>query len=108
MAALSRMTREDVAALVAHELASYQYAAGPGLLGRPWSTQRVARELETLRAALVPPRRATLHVEASAGRPSRTADAWVVADAADGTLVAYEPAAVTFWLVQDDGPAGLT
>jgi hypothetical protein len=108
MAALSRMTREDVAAHVAHELASYQSVGGPGLVGRPWPPERVAGEIETLRAALVPPRRAMLHVEAWAGEASRTTDAWVVAEAADGTVVAFEPGAGTFWLVEDHGPAGLT
>ena len=108
MARPFRMTREDVVAHVAHELASYDYVAGPGLVGRPWPPERVAGELDTLRAALVPPRRATLHVEASAGQPSRTTDAWVVAEAAEGTVVAFEPGAGTFWLVEDHGPAGLT
>ena len=108
MAALFRMTREDVAAHVAHELAGYDYVAAPDQVGRPWPPERVAGELEMLRAALVPPRQATLQVEASAELPSRTTDAWVVAEAADGTVVAYEPNAGTYWLVEDQGPAGLT
>ncbi len=94
------MTQDEVAALVEREIAEYRYEPGPGLVGQPWTTERVAQELAALRAALVPPRRATLHVESYTGEPLHASEAWVVAEAADGTVVVYEPASHDFWLVQ--------
>ena len=61
---------------------------------------RIAQELADLRAALVPPRQVILHVERYTGEPLRTSEGWVVAEAVDGTVVAYEPASQDFWLVE--------
>jgi hypothetical protein len=102
------MTKDDVSALVEREIARYRYEPGTGLIGRPWAAERVARELEELRSALVPPRPATLNVEEYVGKPPRTSDAWVVAESADGTVVAYEPATREFWLVQRNAAGALT
>lgn len=101
------MTQDEVAALVEREITDYRYEPGPDLIGRPWSGERIARELQELRSALVPPRRTMLHVEASVGQPPRTSESWVVAEASDGTVVAYEPATQEFWLVECDASAGL-
>ena len=94
------MTQDEVVALVERELADYRYEPGPGLVGQPWTTERVAQELAALRAALVPPKRATLLVESYTGEPLRTSEAWVVVEASDGTVVVYEPASNDFWLVE--------
>lgn len=100
------MTQEQVAALVELELANYRYVTTPGLLGQPWSAERVARELALLRAALVPPRRVLLQVESHSGEALRTSDAWVVAEDAVGTVVVYEPASEEFWLVEGEDSTG--
>ena len=94
------MTREQVTALVERELANYRYEYVPGLIGNPISADRVAQELTALRTALVSPRRATVHVASHTGEPLRTGEAWVVAQASDGTVVVYEPASQDFWLVE--------
>src|SRR4051812_15071632 len=94
------MTQEQVSALVERELANYRYEWVPGLIGDPLPATRVAEELVALRTALVTPRRATLHVESYTGEFLRTSEAWVVAEAADRTVVVYEPASHDFWLVE--------
>ena len=96
------MTREQVSALVERQLANYRYEYVPGLVGEPIPDEAVARELTELRAALVPPRQATVHVSTHAGEPLRTSDAWVVAESVDGTVVVYEPASQDFWLVEGE------
>ena len=98
------MTPADVAARVERELSAFRAGdppAGPGLLGRPWSADRVARGVEALRTALVPPRPVALLVPPGAGGAERR-KAWVVASAR-GMLVVLNPAAGEFALAD---PAG--
>lgn len=96
------MTPADVTSLVERELATFRYdppPPGSGLLGRPWSAERVARGVEDLRAALVPPRRATLLVRALGASVAERREAWVVAEAA-GLVVVFDPAAREFALAE--------
>jgi hypothetical protein len=39
-------------------------------------------------------------VESYTGESLRTSEAWVVAEAAGGTVVVYEPASHDFWVVE--------
>ena len=99
------MTPADVAALVDRDLAAFRYdppGEGAGLLGRPWSAERVARGLEALRAALVPPRRVRLSVRASGARDAERREAWVVAATAE-LLVVYDPTAGEYALAESAG-----
>ncbi len=96
------MTREEVTALVERELANYRYEYVPGLVGDPVPAERVAQELAALRAALVSPRRATVHVSSHTGEPLHTSEAWVVAEGEDGTVVVYDPLSEDFWLVEGE------
>lgn len=105
------MTPDEVSAVVARELAAFRYdPPAYALVGTPWSAARVARGVEELRAALVPPRPVSLAVPDplppfaghTAVRP-----AWIVAEAR-GYLVVYDPAAGEFGLAEPGGGADAT
>ena len=102
------MTSKDVEKLVAGEIASYAYPVVEGTVGRPWSADRVASELELLKSALVSPRPAKMHVRDECNKLVRTSPAWVVAQVATGEVVVFEPATREFWLAEGEEPDGLT
>src|SRR5688500_17745653 len=84
------MTSSEVTAVVERELANFRYESpATGLLGRPWSAERVAAGVARLRSALVPPRRVTLQVSGAEGAQRR--EAWTIAQA-HGLEVLYDPA----------------
>jgi hypothetical protein len=107
------MTSDEITALVERELAAFHYeppAPSSGLLGTPWSAERVARGVEALRSALVSPYRVSLAVPRSVAQPRAGMDvreAWVVA-LVDEFLVFYDPSAAEFGLAEATGSADAT
>jgi len=96
------MTPDAVSALVERELAEFRYdppAPDSGLLGTSWSAERVARGIDALRAALVPPRPVALRVQAFGTRDLESREAWAVAEV-DGLLVVYDVVACEFALAE--------
>ena len=102
------MTPDDIAAMVAAELAAYRYEVPTGTLGRPWAPERVAAQLDQLRAALIPPQPTRLSISARGGAPARVSAAWIVARAGDGLYLVYEPEYSVYWLAEGADSAALS
>ena len=100
------MTAAEISALVERELATFHYeppSSDSGLLGKPWSVERVMTGVHALRAALVPPRLVVLRRNKFGVNGVEKHEAWLVATAAQGFSVAFDPIAKEFALVE---PAG--
>jgi len=95
-----------LAVRIAHEIDEYRYEPGPGLLGRPWNSERVQSELEALRAALVSPMAVRLSAPDTAADPSASRGPhFLVARDGAGNGVFYDQDADEFGLahVRSDG-----
>jgi|SRR5690606_28175250 len=85
------MTSEQLRAHIEREIADYEYPVG-STLGVAWTPDRVAAELERLRAALVVPFETRIAVDGGGDVMG-----WVVAEA-EGYTVFYAPEAESFCL----------
>jgi hypothetical protein len=86
---------------VLSEIDGYVYEYPIDTIGNPWSPEKVAKELALFWAALVPPYWAlVVRDEIATGKMARCA---IVADDADNSLLAFDPATDEFFLVQRRG-----
>ena len=91
------MRGADVTALVEREIAEFRYKPPSGTIGAPFSSERVASEIELLRASLVQPQLATVDIDAP--DPGRNREVWLVTRPLEnGYLVVFDPESQRFGL----------
>ena len=97
--------RVDLTALrrvVENEIENYQYSTSTGMIGNPWTEERVRLELAVMKASVVTPYwtdvelRDTIEQFAPAAAPSQRCV--IVADDLKGTLLAFDPVEREFML----------
>ena len=92
------MRADEVKALVEREIAGFRYGPPEGTIGTTWSSERVAFEVETLRASLIDPQLVTVEI-ADSGSPGPRRELWVVTCTLEnGYLVVFDPESQTFGL----------
>jgi hypothetical protein len=103
------MTSAEITSIVEREISGFRLEApapGNGLLGTPWTADRIARGIEALRVALVDPFPIALTMQgvaAVSGHPAEAREAWVVAET-NGLLVIFVPEASEFCLASACDP----
>ena len=94
------MTSDDVAQLIFQELATFIYEppSREGLLGVPWSKERMTQEIEALRQALVEPTLTSVEL-ADDPKARTTRCLWVVTRPdANGYILVFDPDTTRFGL----------
>lgn len=94
------MTSDDVAQLISQELATFtcEPPSREGLLGVPWSKERMAQEIEALRQALVEPTLASVEL-ADDPTARTTRRLWVVTRPDEnGYILIFDPDTTRFGL----------
>jgi len=92
------MTSHEVEALARREIAEFRYDPPEGTIGVPWSAERVASELEILRASLIQPKLATVEIADSVTPGPRRA-LWLVTRALEcDYVVVFDPESRRFGL----------
>jgi hypothetical protein len=98
------MDLDELARTVLAQIDSYVYPYVEGLVGRPWSAERVKAGLDEFRSALVPPYLAAVvrqdTIEQIEARHPPTCRCAIVADDGKGTLLAFDPDGNEFHLVR--------
>ena len=102
------MTSDDISQLIRRDLDAFDYEPSPrnGLLGIPWSKERMAHEIDSLRQALIDPKLVSVAL-ADHPRTSSTRSLWVVTRSDEnGYVVVFDPDANRFGLatVGSTGP----
>lgn len=101
------MDLTDLRSKVSAEIERYRYEHVDGLVGGAWSEQKVHAALKEFRSALVEPYWADVvrrDTAAQVGMPHPPLDRCaIVADDGTGTLLAFDPAAGEYLLVQRHG-----
>jgi hypothetical protein len=100
------MNSQSVASIVELALQSYRYDPPAGTIGVPWSRERVRRQIEQLREALIQPELRPIRRVAPEVSAGAVQDLWVVA-VADNFVVFYDPVPAEFGLALQS-PAGDT
>jgi hypothetical protein len=91
------MRADEVNALVQREIAEFRYEPSDDTIGTAWSAERVASEIELLRASLVQPQLTT--VEIGDPDPGSNRQLWLVTNTLEnGYLVVFDPEAQVFGL----------
>jgi len=91
------MRADEVAALVEREIADFRYDPSEGTIGRPFGPERVASEIELLRASLIQPQLATVEFGFPDPGPSR--QLWLVTRTLEnGYLVVFDQESQCFGL----------
>jgi hypothetical protein len=89
------MRTEEVEAVVEREITEFRYESPDGTIGVPWSAERVASEVEALRASLIQPELATVEIADTGSQR----ELWVVTRTLDnGYLVVFDSDSCTFGL----------
>ena len=92
------MRAEEVEALVQREISEFRYEPPEGTIGVPCSAERVASEVEVLRAALVHPQLATVEI-ADSGSPGPQRQLWLVTRTLEnGYVVVFDSESRAFGL----------
>lgn len=98
------MDLHELGRRVAAEIDSYEYVYPDGMIGEPLSAEFVQGQLEEMRNALVAPYWAKVTLRDTVEQICSTSPlircCAVVADDADGTLLAYDPVPNHFLLVR--------
>ena len=102
------MTPDDIAEMISRELEKFTYEPPPraGLLGVPWSKERMAQEIASLRAALIEPKLVSVEL-ADDPRARTTRRLWVVTRPdSNGYVLVFDPDTARFGLaiVASSGP----
>ena len=102
------MTPNDVAQLILRELETFTYEppSRAGLLGVPWSKERLAQEIEALRQALIEPKLTSVEL-ADNPNARTTRQLWVVTRPdSNGYLLVFDSDATRFGLavISSSGP----
>ena len=91
------MRADEIATLVERQISEFRYSPPEGTIGTPFSAERVASELELLRASLVRPKLATVEIGAPDPEPHR--QLWLVTRTLEnGYLVVFDPSSQRFGL----------
>jgi hypothetical protein len=93
------MRADEVESRVRREIEEFRYEPpSHATIGVPWSRERVASEVEVLRASLITPQVATVEI-ADLGSPGPERNLWIVTKTVEnGYLVVFDPDARCFGL----------